>query len=61
MTLRASTVRALDRATLIGISLGIACMLQPWWSGGFRAGFFLTALFAVLQVVASHLPSRSGP
>lgn len=52
-------VRAFDRATLLGIALGLACMLQPWWSEGFRVGFFATLVFALAQIVASHLPTRS--
>lgn len=53
---RASLVRALDRGTLLGILAGIGCMLQPWWSEGFRVGFFMTLSFALAQIVASHLP-----
>jgi hypothetical protein len=46
----------LDRATLLGMALGVALMLQPWWPGGLRAGFFVTLASTVLQIVAGHLP-----
>ena len=49
----------LDRATLAAIAFGIAVMLQPWWTSGFRVGFFLTAAATVAQIVASHLQPRS--
>ena len=48
-------MQKLDRLTLLGVGLGVALMLQPWWSGGFRAGFFLTLFFVGAQIVASHL------
>jgi hypothetical protein len=43
---------------LIGMALGVALMLQPWWSGGLRAGFFVTALCTLLQIVLSHVAER---
>jgi hypothetical protein len=48
-------IRAVDRASLIGMALGAALMLQPWWSRGFPLGFFMTAAGTVLQIFASHL------
>ena len=51
-------VRTLDRWTLAGIALGIAAMLQPWWDGGFQAGFFLTIAATLAQIAVSHAPSR---
>ena len=58
---RAPAIVLLDRATLIGIALGIALMLQPWWAGGFRAGFVVTAAATLAQIVTSHLlPQRSA-
>ena len=50
-------VQRLDRLTLAGIAVGTALMLQPWWSGGFEAGFFVTAVFVAAQIVAAHLPN----
>ncbi len=50
--------RYLDRATLIGIGVGLALLLQPWWEKGFRVGFFVTLGATVAQVVASHLAAR---
>ena len=53
--------RTLDRLTLAGIAAGISLMLQPWWGGGFRVGFFLTAVATICQIVVSHLPAAEGP
>ena len=47
--------RRADPLTLIAIAVGLAVMLQPFWPGGFRVGFFLTLVATVAQVVASHL------
>jgi len=44
-----------DAATLWGMALGLALMLQPWWDGGLRVGFFVTLGGTVAQIVASHL------
>ncbi len=55
-TSRTRLVRTFDRATLLGITLGLLLMLQPWWPAGFRLGFFTTLAFALLQILASHLP-----
>ena len=51
----------LDRLFLWGIALAIALMLQTWWPGGFRVGFFATALCTLGQIVTSHLlpPERA--
>lgn len=36
-------------------------MLQPWWAGGMRMGFFVAAACAITQIVLSHLPgNRAG-
>ncbi|MBI5363174.1 MAG: hypothetical protein HZA53_08340 [Planctomycetes bacterium] len=48
----------LERAALVGMGLGVALMLQPWWSGGLRAGFFATLACTLLQIVSSHLPKE---
>jgi hypothetical protein len=50
---------ALDRISLLGMALGLACVLQPWWPAGFRLGFALTETAVVLQIVAAHMP-RGG-
>ena len=47
--------RALDKFSLIGMGLGVGLMLQPWWSQGFKVGFFMTILSTLLQIVTSHL------
>jgi hypothetical protein len=51
-------MRTLDRLTLWGIGLGVALMLQPWWAGGFRAGFLATLAAVGAQIVTSHLLPR---
>jgi hypothetical protein len=48
----------LERASVIVMALGVALMLQPWWSGGLRVGFFVTAFGTLAQIVTSHLPER---
>jgi hypothetical protein len=53
MTGQAMTDR-LETSALAGMAIGVATMLQPWWSGGMRAGFFLALGCTVLQIVASH-------
>ncbi len=51
----------MDRVTLGGMGVSIALMLQPWWSGGFKFGFFCTIVFTIGQIVFSHLlPSESS-
>ena len=52
---RQRRLRALDRATLAAIGVGLALVLQPWWSAGFRVGFFVTIAAVVAQIVTSHL------
>jgi len=47
-----------ERIALIGMALGVAVMLQPWWNGGLRVGFFATALFSIAHIVVTHLPER---
>ena len=48
-------MHALDKLSLVGMALGVALMLQPWWASGFAFGFFLTLGSTVLQIVTSHL------
>lgn len=55
MSVRARRLRVLDRLTLVGVAVGLALVLQPWWTGGFRAGFFFTIAAVLGQIVASHL------
>ena len=52
---QAMIIRTIDRASLIGMAIGVALMLQPWWPGGFAAGFFVTVSSTVAQIVFSHL------
>src|SRR5262249_51036310 len=52
-------IAALDKFSLICMALGAAMMLQPWWSNGFRAGFFVTICATILQIIVSHLPVTS--
>ena len=52
---------ALDRLSLWGMACGVAVVLQPWWTSGFRVGFALTGAAVVLQIVAAHLPRTEQP
>jgi len=54
-------VTFLDRTSLAGMAFGIGLILQPWWTGGFRAGFFVTAAATVLHIVTSHINKREAP
>ena len=47
--------RTLDMFSLVGMGFGVTMMLQPWWAGGFGAGFFVTLLATMIQIVAGHL------
>ncbi|HUW31577.1 MAG TPA: hypothetical protein VM223_08180 [Planctomycetota bacterium] len=51
----------LDRSSLTGMALGIGLILQPWWAGGFRAGFFVTAAAAMLHIITSHMNKPETP
>jgi hypothetical protein len=48
-------IRSLDRLSLLGMALGVAMMLQPWWSSGFGVGFFAVVISTVAQIVFSHM------
>ena len=51
----------MESLALAGMALGVATMLQPWWAGGMRAGFFVAAACTIAQIVLAHLPAqRSG-
>jgi len=52
---RASSLARLERLTLVGMALGAALMLQPWWPGGMRAGFFVTLGSTLAQIVLGHM------
>jgi hypothetical protein len=47
-----------ERLALLGLALGVALMLQPWWAGGMRVGFFVTLASVAAQIVFSHLPEK---
>ncbi len=47
-------MKLLDRIALSGMGLGIITILQPWWEGGLRAGFFVTLTFTILHIITSH-------
>jgi len=51
-------VSAREKYVLLGMLCAVAVMLQPWWAGGLRVGFFATALFTVLHIVVAHLPEK---
>jgi len=48
-------ISILDRACLVMMALGVGLLLQPWWSGGFAVGFWLTLAGTVGQIVTSHV------
>jgi len=47
-----------DRASLALMGVGVALMLQPWWSQGLRFGFFVTLGAIVVQVVVGRQVKR---
>jgi hypothetical protein len=49
----------LETSALAGMAGGVATMLQPWWAGGMRTGFFLTLACTVLQIAAAHARKAS--
>lgn len=53
-------MRWLDRCGRVGLVIGIALMLQPWWGGGYRCGFFVTAIFTLLHIITSRMVSFDG-
>jgi hypothetical protein len=53
--------KRLGLIALAGIASGIGLILQPWWEGGFRAGFFVTIVFTILHIVVSHLSKPEAP
>ncbi len=48
-------MRILDILALAGMGFGMALILQPWWPGGFRWGFFLSLAFTILHIFTSHM------
>lgn len=52
---RGGTLVRLERFTLVGMALGAALMLQPWWPGGMRVGFFVTLAGTLAQIVLGHM------
>jgi hypothetical protein len=57
-------VRRSERASLVGMGLGTALMLQPWWMRGMAVGFAVVLACVVAQNVLGRLerggPSRKG-
>jgi hypothetical protein len=51
-------IRTLDHLSLLGMAIGIALMLQPFFAGGLRAGFFLTLLATLVQIVVGRMRSE---
>ncbi len=48
-----------DRIARLGMALGVGLMLQPWWSGGLRCGFWVTAVFTLVHIVTSHTAAET--
>lgn len=53
-------LRTLDRVAISGMMLSVAVLLQPWWAGGLRAGFFGSLVFTLLHVYTSHARSSQN-
>src|SRR5437868_5618350 len=50
-----------DRVLLYGMGVGTLLMLQPFWDGGLKWGFFVTLASTVLEIVTGHmLPQAPG-
>jgi hypothetical protein len=52
--------RQWERWALVGMAAGVGLMVQPWWDGGMRAGFFATLGCTVAQIVLGHLVRRAA-
>ena len=50
-----------DRATLVGMGVGLGVMLQPWWGEGLRVGFFVTLGATLAQTVFGRLRPGAPP
>jgi hypothetical protein len=57
---RGSLAARLERVALAGMALGVLLMLQPWWAGGMRAGFFVTLAATAAQIVLGHKAERNA-
>jgi hypothetical protein len=44
-----------DKVLLYCMGLGTLFMLQPFWDGGLKWGFFLTLASTVLEIVTGHM------
>lgn len=55
-----SLATRIERLALACMALGVALMLQPWWTGGLRAGFFATLGAVAAQIACSHAARRSS-
>ncbi len=51
-------MNARERWVLLGMAGSVAVMLQPWWDGGLRIGFFATLGCTLAHIVVSHLPEK---
>ncbi len=49
----------LERLIILGITLGILAMFQPWWAGLFQPGFLLLLLSTLAYMVWSHVTPKS--
>jgi hypothetical protein len=48
-------IRLLDRFNLVLIVAALMLMVQPWWSGGLRTGFFVMMVAIVGQNIFPRL------
>lgn len=54
------SARSLERASLWGMGVGVALMLQPWWKRGMAVGFLVVLASVVLQNVCARWPAKDG-
>lgn len=52
------SARALERASLWGMGVGVALMLQPWWKRGMAIGFGVVLASVVSQNVCARWPGK---
>ena len=54
-------LKHLHKFNLTAMVAGLIIILQPWWHGGLRVGFFVTLIATVGYIVTSHLEPSSNP
>jgi len=44
-----------DVAALVGLAVAMALIVQPWWEGGLRWGFWAMLVATAAHIVTSHV------